>query len=576
MRCLLLALFAIAAALSAPAQLLIKNVTVVDVENKKLLPGYSVLVNDGLITDMAKNIRYKLPVGTQVIDGNGKYLMPGLVDAHVHFFQSGGLFTRPDAIDLRQYKPYAAEIAWTHQNMEAFLRRYLQAGITTVVDVGATINFLQQRDSFRTKTYAPDVYMTGPLLTTWEPPVYKGLKNDEPFYEMKSVADAQLYVQKQLPYKPDFIKIWYIANGKNKDSAARNYLPMVQAAINEAHKAGLRVAVHATERITAQLAVEAGADFLVHGIDDEPVSAAFVQLLKNKNVVLSPTLVVAGNYAKTFGQQHHFQHSDFVDAHPAPLNSLLFLKHLPDTVLSAVYRNYSMRSAGTNRRTDSLLRANVKAMLDGGVTIATGTDAGNIGTQHVASYIDELRAMQQSGFNTWQLLQASTINGAKALGKQKETGSIAKGKTAHMLLLYRNPLDSLANWRSIDMVINKGVALKKDSIVTYKPEDLADAQLLAYNAHNLEAFLAPYADDVEVYNFPATLTIKGKEAMRKAYGFLTTTPGLYCRLLNRIVQGNTVIDHEEVTGFGPNPVYAVAIYEIKEGKIKKVYFTRGR
>jgi hypothetical protein len=96
--------------------------------------------------------------------------------------------------------------------------------------------------------------------------------------------------------------------------------------------------------------------------------------------------------------------------------------------------------------------------------------------------------------------------------------------------------------------------------------------LLAYNAHNLEAFLAPYADDVEVYDFPSKLRIKGKEQMRKQYAFLNTTPKLYCRLLNRIVQGNMVIDHEEVWGFGEKPFYGVAVYEIKEGKISKVYF----
>jgi hypothetical protein len=60
-------------------------------------------------------------------------------------------------------------------------------------------------------------------------------------------------VQRQLPYKPDFIKIWYIVLGQNTDSSARASLPLVQAAIDEARKHNLRVAVHATERITAQL-----------------------------------------------------------------------------------------------------------------------------------------------------------------------------------------------------------------------------------------------------------------------------------------------------------------------------------
>jgi hypothetical protein len=121
-------------------------------------------------------------------------------------------------------------------------------------------------------------------------------------------------------------------------------------------------------------------------------------------------------------------------------------------------------------------------------------------------------------------------------------------------------------------VINKGVAIKPDSVRKPTPEELADQQLLAYNAHNLEAFLAPYADDVEVYGFPTKLQMKGKAEMRKAYAFLNTTPKLYCRLLNRIVQGNMVIDHEEVWGFGEKPFYGVAIYEMKNGKISKVYF----
>ena len=65
---------------------------------------------------------------------------------------------------------------------------------------------------------------------------------------------------------------------------------------------------------------------------------------------------------------------------------------------------------------------------------------------------------------------------------------------------------------------------------------------------------------------------KGKDAMRKMYEFVNTTPQLYCRLMNRIVQGNIVVDHEEVWGFGDKPFYGLAIYEVKDGRIQKVYF----
>ena len=123
----------------AKSQFLIRNVSIVDVENKKLLPPQDVLISNGIISAIGKNL--KGLEGTQIIDGSGKWLMPGLVDAHIHFFQSGGLYTRPDAIDLRQYKSYEKEIEWVHQNMESFLRRYTAAGITTVIDVGANLHF---------------------------------------------------------------------------------------------------------------------------------------------------------------------------------------------------------------------------------------------------------------------------------------------------------------------------------------------------------------------------------------------------------------------------------------------------
>jgi hypothetical protein len=109
-------------------------------------------------------------------------------------------------------------------------------------------------------------------------------------------------------------------------------------------------------------------------------------------------------------------------------------------------------------------------------------------------------------------------------------------------------------------------------LVITTPQMLAQQQLNAYNAHDLEAFLAPYAEEVELYSFPDKLELKGKANMRKAYQFVTTTPQLFCRLVNRIVEGNMVIDQEEVWGFDDKPVTAVAIYVVEGGKITKAYF----
>jgi imidazolonepropionase-like amidohydrolase len=348
--------------------------------------------------------------------------------------------------------------------MEDFLRRDLSAGITTVIDPGSSVSFLKQRDTFKTKTYAPDIYMTGPLLTTYEPDVFKGLNDEEPFYKMETDEDARKFVQQELPYKPDFIKIWYIVRD-NIDSSAKASSHLVRAAIDEAHKNNLKVAVHATQRITAQLAVEDGADYLVHSVDNEIIDKDFLQLLKKHNVVLCPTLVVMDNYGFVFSQQYKISPADSSLANPATLNSLFDLQHIPDTALVNRYKMRSIASLQKRATADSIMAVNLKKLVDAGITIATGTDAGNIGTLHASSYFTEIQKMQDAGMSTAQILQSSTINGAKVLGKENEFGSIEKGKNANMVLLEANPLESLANWRKIFLIVNKEEVIKPDTLI---------------------------------------------------------------------------------------------------------------
>lgn len=105
------------------------------------------------------------------------------------------------------------------------------------------------------------------------------------------------------------------------------------------------------------------------------------------------------------------------------------------------------------------------------------------------------------------------------------------------------------------------------------PEKVVQRQLEAYNAQNMPAFLATYADSIEIYRFPNKLTMQGKAALEKGYGDLFRKyPTNYAALLGRIVQGNKVIDHERVTGRGNNTVQAVAIYEVQNGLIRRVWF----
>lgn len=560
--------------LSLLSQTYITNVTIADVEKLRLVSDQTVEITNDIITNIRPSRKMKIPANSIAIDGTGKFLLPGLTDAHVHFFQSGGLYTRPDVIDLRNNVPYQNEINYSYQNMNKVLQRYLQNGITNVIDVGATYNLLKHRAKFENKDELPSIYMTGPLLTTYEPSVYENLKDDEPFRLVKTEEDGRKMVQEQLPYHPDFIKIWYIAsNGTTSvEVGAKKYLPIIKAIIDEAHKNNLKVAVHATERITAQLAVENGCDFLVHSVDDEVVKDDFVQLLKKNKIILCPTLIVHDGYVKTFGQKKVLSNFELKNADPYQLGTLLDLKHLPDTLLINNYKNASKSMESALLKSDSISIANLKILSDAGVLIATGTDAGNIGTLHASSYLSELKAMQKSGMSNWQILQASTINGAKILNKENEFGTVTIGKKANLILLDASPIENIENITKIDYVINNGVVFKPDTLIKETPFALAQRQLNAYNFRNIEAFLEPYADDVEVYLYPDKLLYKGKETMRKEYSIMfENVPNLHCELKERIIQDNIVIDKERVQ-FGDEIVEATAIYHIENEKIKKVYF----
>ena len=127
---------------------------------------------------------------------------------------------------------------------------------------------------------------------------------------------------------------------------------------------------------------------------------------------------------------------------------------------------------------------------------------------------------------------------------------------------------------STSICLNAQTTNNNEQAPKVTPESLVEQQVTAYNAKNIEAFLVPYADSVEFYDFPDKLTGKGKEGMRKGYSdFFNKFSDLHCEIKTRIVQGNTVIDKEHLTISG-HAVEAVVIYQIEGEKIKRVYVVR--
>ena len=110
------------------------------------------------------------------------------------------------------------------------------------------------------------------------------------------------------------------------------------------------------------------------------------------------------------------------------------------------------------------------------------------------------------------------------------------------------------------------------------PEAIVQAQLEAYNAHDIDAFVATYADDAQIFEHPAKLLATGPAQLRERYTARFKEPNLRAVVAKRIVMGNMVIDHERVTRTfpeGPGMLEAVAIYEVQSGKIAKVWLVMG-
>jgi uncharacterized protein (TIGR02246 family) len=117
-------------------------------------------------------------------------------------------------------------------------------------------------------------------------------------------------------------------------------------------------------------------------------------------------------------------------------------------------------------------------------------------------------------------------------------------------------------------------AVGQEPSTASEPERIVQRQVEAYNARDLEAFLAHYAEDVEVFGFPAEPWMSGIDQFRERYGELfRNSPELHAEITTRIVRGPYVIDEERVTGMQDRPeVRAVAIYEVRDGLIRRVWF----
>ena len=462
-RLFILTLIAFAASSARSEKIALVGATVINPADGKVMPNATVVINGDKIDRVSMGKQDAASLGKQ-IDCVGKFILPGYIDTHVHFFQSGDLFTRPDGADLTKIRSYADEIAWIKKNLADTFARYLRSGITSVVDVGGPFWNFEVRKIASSTAKAPRVAVAGPLISSISRPQLD--LGDPPIVKIDTPDQSREFVRKLAAQNPDLVKIWYIVD---KDHPVDSFRPIVRATVEESHARKIRVAVHATELETARAAVEEGADILVHSVVDKPVDDAFVKLLKDRHTILCPTLVVFERYGRTFSHPLNLTPEEKAWGNPEVIATLDVTKipqdQLPDRIKTALADPNA--TLDRIKQTYDVALKNLKTLEDAGVTIAAGTDAGNIGTIHGPALFREFQLMREAGLTPMQILQCTTANAAKLFGGETgaHIGRIDKGNFADLVILKSNPVDDISHASDIDSVMKNGVLYPADSIL---------------------------------------------------------------------------------------------------------------
>lgn len=385
-----------------------------------------VLIEGGRILAAGPADRVKIPWRAQRLEVTGKFIIPGLADLHTHL-RSG--------------------LTLGYEDHRKHLMQTLGWGITTVLVPAidpATFRALKDESRPAASPYSRFV-STGPVFRT--------NAGSGPDFTPATIDEARARVKELKAMKVDAVKLvyddmsWLVAT-------PQPLLPqeIVLAIIDQAHREGLRVFVHAPIIEYAKEALRMGADALLHSVLSAPADDELIRLMKDRHAFYVPTLSLFEACADLGGwiRREALADSESLDM-------------MPPATYAASGSDENVRrieSERANRQSvhDQLdiARSNLVKIFSAGIPVVAGSDTGLFGVvRGVASHM-ELRLMVEAGMPAVDVLQSATLVAARALQRETDSGSVEAGKLADLLVLNADPLADIANTARVHFVVKGG------------------------------------------------------------------------------------------------------------------------
>ncbi|HUP43990.1 MAG TPA: amidohydrolase family protein [Thermoanaerobaculia bacterium] len=413
------ALLALLASLPASADTIVfQNVNVVPMTNDKVLRNQTVIVEDGRITSVGK-LQAKLPEGTRVIDGTGKYLAPGLAEMHGHI------------------PPMTASA----HVIEDVLFEYVANGITTVRGMLGHPGQLMLRERAKNgEVVSPNLYLAGPSFSG---------------NSIHSVEDAVARVRQQKKEGWDLLKIHPGLTREEYDAMART-----------ARQEKIRFGGHVPADVGLLHAIEMGQETFDHldgyveylegdkGPVDEKKLAEVVKRSNAAGVWVVPTMALWEVLYGTLDLK--------------TLRSYEELKYVPQSTVDQWTKLYNQRLEQVPQEAAQHVVKNrlrvLGALNDGGVKILMGTDAPQQFSVPGFSLHRELQWMRRAGMTPYEIMVSGTRNIGEYFRNEDSFGTVEKGKRADLILLEGNPLDDISSVAKIAGVMVNGRWLSRAEI----------------------------------------------------------------------------------------------------------------